>query len=333
MPEKSNVIFLYGNDELAMARRLVEFGSIFPDPTSAEMNTARLEARTMREDELNNAVNAMPFLAKQRLVLLANPSERYSTPPSRKKFFTFIEKVPLQTQLVIYENVEVKTYRNKAKESSEDEKHWLVKWIKKAGLGLERYPMPALWEMTGWIISYAKEQGGGFDQAAATKLAEMVGADTRQGAQEVTKLLTYVNWARPVKVQDVEEVSLLTAEPDIFAMVDALASGGGSLAQKLLHRLMENGDPFSVWGMVVRQFRLLLLAREVIEAHGGPREVEQALHVHAFVAEKVFGQAKHFSLPVLEKIYHRLLEIDVSAKTGQVTLDLALEILVVELTV
>jgi DNA polymerase-3 subunit delta len=148
----------------------------------------------------------------------------------------------------------------------------------------------------------------------------------------VTKLLTYANWARPVKVEDVEAVSISTAEPDIFAMVDALAAGNGKAAQRMLHGLLENQDAFSLWGMVIRQFRLLLLAREVIEARGGQREVEQALGVHAFVAEKVFGQAKRFTLPALENIYRKLLEIDEAAKTSQVTLDLALDMLVVELT-
>ena len=63
-----NVYFLYGNDEFAITRRLKEFEADFPDPTSADMNTARLEARTMASDELNNAINAMPFLAPKRLV-------------------------------------------------------------------------------------------------------------------------------------------------------------------------------------------------------------------------------------------------------------------------
>jgi len=330
--KETNVTFLYGNDEFAIARRLAESGSIFTDSTSADMNTARLEARTMTEDDLNNAVNAMPFLAKQRLVLLANPSARYSSPPARKKFFDFIEKTPPTAQLMIYENVDVKTYRDKSRQEKEDEKHWLVKWMKKSGLKLERFALPAQWEMTGWIVNNAKEQGGAIEQPAAAKLAEMVGADTRQAAQEVAKLLTYANWARPVKVEDVEAVSISTAEPDIFAMVDALAAGNGKTAQRMLHGLLENQDAFSLWGMVIRQFRLLLLAREVIEARGGQREVEQALGVHAFVAEKVFGQAKRFTLPALENIYHKLLEIDEAAKTSQVTLDLALDMLVVELT-
>lgn len=332
MAEDSNVIFLYGNDEFAIRRRLAEFGGMFTDPTSADMNTARLEARIMNDEDLNTAVNSMPFLAKQRLVLLADPSTRYSNPSLRKKFFAFLGKVPPTAKLILYEHVDVKTYRDKARQERDDERHWLVKWMKKTGLGLERFALPAPWQMAGWIAENARGRGGQIESAAAARLAEMVGADTRQAAQEVDKLLTYVNWSRPVTSIDVEAVSIVTAEPDIFAMVDALASGDGRSAQKLLHRLMESSDPFGVWGMVVRQFRLLLQAREVIDARGGQREVESALGVHAFVAEKIFGQAKRFTLSALEAIYRRLLEIDEGVKRGQVTLDLALDMLVMELT-
>ena len=72
----ANIFFLLGNDEFAISRRLKDLEADFPDPTTADMNTARLEARSMSEDDLNNAINAMPFLAKRRLVLLANPSVR-----------------------------------------------------------------------------------------------------------------------------------------------------------------------------------------------------------------------------------------------------------------
>ena len=62
------------------------------------------------------------------------------------------------------------------------------------------------------------------------------------------------------------------------------------------------------------------------------RETLHARSIQAFVAEKIFGQAKGFSLPALEEIYHKLLEIDEAAKRSQVTLDLAMETLVMELT-
>jgi DNA polymerase III delta subunit len=80
-----NLYFLFGNDEFAISRRLKEFESDFTDPTSADMNTARLDARSMSEERLNNAVNAMPFLAKRRLVLLANPSSKYNNPSAFAK--------------------------------------------------------------------------------------------------------------------------------------------------------------------------------------------------------------------------------------------------------
>src|SRR5271157_5573355 len=112
-----NIVFLYGSDEFAITRRLAEFGSIFTDSSSADMNTAHLDARTVSEDELNNAVNSMPFLAKQRLVLLANPSARYNKADARKKFLEFIEKMPDSTRLVMYEAVEPR----------DADKHWLNK--------------------------------------------------------------------------------------------------------------------------------------------------------------------------------------------------------------
>ncbi len=332
MAGPSTITFLFGNDEFAIARRLAELRSSFGDPASADLNTVQLDARSMSDDELNNAVNTLPFLAKSRLVLLANPSARYATPPQRKKFFDFLEKVPETARLVIYEPVELKTFRDIARQDREDEKHWLVKWIKKTGRGLERHALPAQREMAGRIASQVKEQGGQIERPAAEKLAELVGADPRQAAQEVGKLLAFVNWARPITLKDVETVSIFTAEPDIFSMVDALGSGDGRSAQKLMHRLIERNDAFSVWGMVVRQFRLLLQARELMDQKGGPREIEQALGLPSFVAEKISAQARRFSMPSLEKVYHKLLSIDQAVKRSQVTLDLALETLVVELT-
>jgi DNA polymerase-3 subunit delta len=333
MPRDTSVVLLYGNDEYAIRRRLSEFEAMFSDPSSASMNTARLEARTMSEDELNNAINAMPFLAKQRLVLLSNPSARYSSPQARRKFCEFVEKVPPTARLVITESVELKSYRgDKARQEKEDEKHWLVKWVKKIGLGLERYGLPAQWEMTGWIIKQAQQQGGQIEQGAAARLAEMVGPNPQQAAQEIGKLLAYVNWTRPIRLEDVQAVSIVTAEADIFAMVDALVQDNGKAAQRLLHKLLEDADAFGIWPMVVRQFRLLLLAREVIEQGGGAPEVQRVLGGPDFVAKKAYEQAKRFSLPVLERVYHKLLEIDEVAKTGRMPLDVAMEMLVTELT-
>ncbi|MFZ5883551.1 MAG: DNA polymerase III subunit delta [Chloroflexota bacterium] len=316
--------FLFGNDEFAISRKLKDFESDFPDPTSADMNTARLDARSASEDDLNNAVNAMPFLAKRRLVFLANPSAKYNNPSARKKFLEFIENAPDTTRLVMYETVEPR----------DADKHWLVKWAEKNSgkIQTKAFMLPKLRDMTGWIVNETKNQGGQIEPRAAEMLKDMVGVDTRQAGMEISKLLAYVNWARPVTSQDVEAVCIVTSQQSVFDFVDALSNGNGKSAQHLLHRLLETEDPFALWGMVVRQFRLLLQAREILDGRGGKDDVARALGVHPFVAEKTAQQAAHFSMETLEVIYRRLLKIDEGVKTSQVTLDLALDTLVVELT-
>ncbi len=277
----------------------------------------------MSENDLNNAVNAMPFLAKRRLVLLANPSAKYNNPSIRKKFFEFIEKIQDATRLVMYESVEPR----------DAEKHWLVKWAEKNEelIQTKAFMLPRLKDMSGWIVNETKNQGGQIEPRAAEMLKDMVGVDTRQAGMEIAKLLAYVNWARPINSQDVEAVCIVTSQQSVFDFVDALANGNGKNAQHLLHRLLENEDPFSLWGMVVRQFRLLLQAREILDGRGNKDDVARALGVHPFVAEKTTQQAARFSIESLESIYHRLLSIDEGVKTSQVTLDLAMDTLVVEL--
>jgi len=319
-----NIYFLFGNDEFAITRKLKDFDSDFTDTTSADMNTARLDARSLNESDLNTAVNAMPFLAKGRLVLLANPSAKYNNPSARKKFLEFVEKAPETTRVVLYESVEPR----------DAEKHWLIKWAEKneKAIQTKAFMLPRLKDMTGWIVNEMKQQGGQIEPRAAEMLKDMVGVDTRQAGMEISKLLAYVNWARIVTVQDVEAVCIVTSQQSVFDFVDALSNGNGKVAQHLLHRLLENEDPFSVWGMVVRQFRLLIQAREILDGRGNKDDVARALGVHPFVAEKTTGQAARFSIESLEAIYHRLLKIDEGVKTSQVTLDLALDTLVVELT-
>ena len=320
----SNIFFLYGNDEFAISRRLKDFESDFSDPSSAALNTARLEARSMSDDDLNNAVNAMPFLAKRRLVLLTNPSSKYNNPNIRKKFFEFLEKMLDTTRLVMYESIDPRDV----------EKHWLVKWAEKNEklIQTKAYMLPRLKDMSGWIVNETKNQGGKIEPRAAEMLKDMVGVDTRQAGMEIAKLLAYVNWARPITGSDVEAVCIVTSQQSVFDFVDALANGNGKSAQHLLHRLLENEDPFSLWGMIVRQFRLLIQAREILDGRGNKDDVARALGVHPFVAEKTTQQAARFSIESLEAIYHRLLNIDEGVKTSQVTLDLAMDTLVVELT-
>ncbi len=318
--KKARIILLYGDDEFAIARRIEKLKQRVD---KGGMNTNHFDARSVQKEALNMAVSAMPFLAERRLVFLENISPLYRGKNQRDDFIKFLETVPETTVLVLHELME----------SKKAEQNWLLKWAQanKDFARAEGFMLPKAWETGEWIARIQKEaksQGGEIERQAAERLAEMTGTNTRQVAQEITKLLTYVNFSRPVSLRDVELVSVSTAQGDIFELVDALGSGRGRDAQAMLHRLLDEQDPFSIFGMVVRQFRLLLLAREVLDRRGN---VQTELKQHPFVAKKLSAQARHFSITTLEAIYKRLLKIDEDAKTGKTPLDLSLDMLGVEL--
>jgi len=331
MPDSPSVILLHGNDEFAISGHIEKLCAGLGDPSTAVMNIARFDGRLGLDFEaLNTAVNAAPFLAPRRVMVLVHPISAFASAEARKKFIELLDKAQPTTTIALAEYDELKR------------DHWLLKWVAShAGTGTTQtgpragvhvYNMPKRWEMPRWIESETKKLGGKIEPDAAARLSEMVGEDTRIAAQELTKLLTYVNFARQVTLLDVDRVSIVSAQGNVFELVDALGQRDGKKAQRVLHQLLEEEEAFELWGMVIRQFRLLLQARELLDASASIPEVQKALGLHEFVAQKVANQAKRFSLSALESIYHKLLEIDEGAKTSQVPLDLALDTLIVELT-
>jgi DNA polymerase III subunit delta len=330
MPEPFSIILLHGNDEFAIGTHIEGLCAGLGDPANAEMNTARFDGRTGVDFEaLNTAVNAISFLAPRRLVVLAHPSAGFASAEARKKLIELLDKAQPTTTIVLVENEELR------------KDHWLMKWVASRAesknsqgerrAGVHVYNMPKRWDMPRWIESEVKKQGGKIDPDAAARLSEMTGQDTRIAAQELTKLLTYVNYERQIRLLDVENVSIVSAQGNVFELVDALGQGNAKKAQHVLHQLLEDEEAFELWGMVIRQFRLLFQAREMLDERVAVAEVQKALGLHEFVAQKICSQAGHFSMIALDSIYHKLLEIDEGAKTSRVPLDLALDTLIVEL--
>jgi DNA polymerase-3 subunit delta len=116
-------------------------------------------------------------------------------------------------------------------------------------------------------------------------------------------------------------------------MIDALAEGKSQKAIVELHRLIERGkSPLELLGMIVRQFRLMIQVKELAERGLNSAAITERLALHPFVVEKTGKQAQAFSMEQLERVYHRLLEMDVQIKIGQVEDVTALDLLVVGLT-
>jgi DNA polymerase-3 subunit delta len=336
---KPSIYILHGDDSHEIERFTKMLVEKLGDVTTAEMNTTRLDGQHASQGDLHGAIMAMPFLAERRLVILQHPFPQSKAKTEQQRFLQLLDSVPETTALVLIIEDQLKNTKVKGQWISSwqvlNDKHWLMKWAQTTdqGLYIKDFSSPKQHALPNWILKEAKSQGGEFSLEAARTLVGHIGNDTRIARQEIEKLLTYVNFERPVEAEDVDLLTTSTGQVDVFELVDALATHKTSQALRCLHSLLDEQDPFSIFGMVIRQFRLLLLAREVLSTGGGPNEILKEISEvrSSFVANKVANQAGGFALSQLDQIYHRLLEMDEAIKTSQLNIELALDIFIAEM--
>lgn len=330
MADAPIVYVLHGDDEFAIADFISGMEAKLGDPAAASMNITRLEGQATSMDALVSITHAMPFLTDRRLVILTDPLGRMKSPTARDKFKSTLETIPSTTALALVIHRPLVTPREKRN----GVQHWLQTWGSAQGgrVYIREFTLPQGPQMAHWIQNKAVELGGTFSSQAAAQLAEYVLEDPRLAAQEIEKLLAYVNYKRPVDPDDVGQLTPYAAEGNVFEMVDALGNRNGPLALRMLHRLLEEDEPLRLLGMIVRQFRLLLLTRELLDSGNREAEIAKQLKTYPFVARKLIGQVRHFSLSNLEEIYHKLLEVDEAIKTGQVPAEVVLDTLITSLT-
>lgn len=349
--DKPVVYILHGEDSFSIQKFIAALVSKLGDASIADLNTNRLDGRQSSEEDVRSAALSMPFLADRRLVIVTNPLVRLSSRRggdgedeqagqtakgfklAREKYLAILDSLPTTTALVLV--IEDSRIRRRGEWDWEvlNQNHWLVKWAAAAGKRamLRPFPLPTQDEMPAWVRRQAENQHGAFSPAAARTLVEQVGSDTQLAAQEITKLLTYVNFKRPVEEDDVLLLTTQTSQANIFNMVDAIGERNSRRAVALLHNLLETSETPELFGMIVRQFRLLLQTREILDEGGNEAVVTAELKLNPYITPKLCNQARSFSLPGLEDIYRRLLAMDEAIKTSQVPADIAFDTLIAEI--
>ena len=330
---------LHGEDEFSRSEILAEMKAKMGDLAMADLNTTVLDGNKVTLAELMHACDAVPFLADRRLVIVEGLLTRLrgggkgkadgskEQPAWKKKYLAelaaYLKRLPETTRLVFVEGQSLHPNHPVLKMALAD---------KERGYAREFRP-PKKGKLRRWITDRVERKGGEIEASAVEELAAFVGSDLRLLDQELDKLISYVDRTRPITKADVHLLVSYVQQANVFEMVDALGRRDGEQALKLLHRLLEDGEhPLSLLGMIVRQFRIMIQVKDLAERGVPPSKISSQLGLHRFVAEKGLRQSQNFSMEQLETIYRKLLETDLSIKTGQMDQILALDMLIAGLS-
>jgi len=333
---KPSLYLLRGDDQSKINEILAGFQTGLGDPSMADLNTIQLNGESLNFEALQADALTMPFLTDRRLVIVENARSLLAKAGKdvSEKYLDLFATLPVSSALVLVVDDQVSKRRGERNWENHKSYAWVTKWIEengKKGIIIDCL-LPVDEDMPAWIMRKAKELGGAFRPDAAHLLVSYIGNNTLQAAHEIEKLITYVGAAGVVEP---DHVTLLTAheqEGNIFALTDALGERNAVRAMQEFQLLTEKSDVMELSGMIHRQFRLLIQAREIIDEGGSVQQIEKELKMLNFIARKLYTQAQRFNLRQLLEIYSRLLDIDEGIKTGGMPGQTAYELLIADLT-
>ena len=325
---------LMGGDDYSIRQKLEEIKSKVGDQTALISNTTVLDGRQVTPEQLRHACGTVPFLAEKRLVIVEGLLERFESRSraSRKKTTRLsgkandckaladcIRQVPEFTILVLLDG----EIRNSNPMLTE---------VGSINAEVRSFPLLKNVNLRQWIQQRINSLGGSISPQAVDLLARFVGSNLWAMANEIEKLYLFA-WGRRIEEEDVRGVVSYAQEANVFAMVDAILEFKPADAEKLLENLLQQGaHPAGLLVMITRQARMLIQVKELAKQGLTRADIQNKLGLAKdFVVRKAEEQASKYSLARLIEVYHRLLEADLSIKTGRYDGELTLNILIAEL--
>ena len=168
--------------------------------------------------------------------------------------------------------------------------------------------------MPAWVIREVKRQGGQISPDAAAELSRHTGNDTGIASQEIAKLLMYVNFEKPVSVEDVTECVSVEGSADTFKMLDMLMAGNKKEAQAMMHQLLDDTQPEMILGALAHRFRQLIQVRAALDAGEDVSSLAKSRIIFSNQINAYTQAARRYPMERLIQIFDRLLQMDVQSK-------------------
>jgi DNA polymerase-3 subunit delta len=324
---------LHGEDDFSIAKSLEEIKRGAGDPALLAANTTVFNGQQLTPDQLGSVVETVPFLAEKRLVIIegllgrfeakAKPRRQKKTSPAEaekeyQSFAAYLSNIPESTLLVLIEG-RIKSNNPLFKELS-------------AGAEVRSFPVLRNDRLRQWIKREVAEQATTISPQAVELLARLVGGNLWVMANEINKLALFAS-GRRIEEEDIKAVVSSAQEANVFAMVDAILDFKAGVAERLLEQLLDRGASSAyLLAMLSRQVRLVVRTKELRRQRRPEVEIQSKLGLtSAFAWRKTLEQAQRYPLERLKEVYYRLLQTDLSIKTGKFEGGLALNLLIAEL--
>lgn len=343
---------LDGDNTFAQREELAALKATLGPADMLSLNTTVFDGARVGFEELRHACDSMPFLTEARLVIvnglltrLQGSGRKKSESPDEKgpeeedegknsaqktfrnRLLDYLPALPATAHLVLLEPAMLTTGNP------------FLRWQSAHSATSVRKPtmLPNLRRTEGradlekWITTRAKAKGASMDRKAVAELVTLIGNDLQQMDSELEKLAVYCQ-GQPISAGDVKELVSLAREAVIWDLVDSIAQRNLKGAMDTLRRLLNEGEPpLRIFGLIVREYRILLQIKDMENRRASDDLILSRLGLQPWMLRQRTAAIAGNSVEHLKNIYRLLLDTDVEVKTGIQEPEAALEFLVAKL--
>lgn len=300
-------LFFYGPNTYALRQQLTQMTAAYVAKTGSDYGLERVDGVTAKPRELAATLQASPFLANTRLVIISGLATNKA---AAAKLSELMSGVPSTTVAVFVEQeVDQRTAAFKALKAADK----VMKFEALSGP-----------QLTAWVKQGVEKLGGSIDRPAIQELLTRVGEDQWRLAQEINKM---VNYSQTVTAAGVRSMVAASVDQSVFDLVEAMTAGRVDAALKLYRGLLEARESeMYLLTMVQWQLRNLLLAKT---APGlDPPELAKVAGMSPYVAGKMLSAQSRYSEGLLRAAYRAAADCELDIKSGRLKPEAAVEQLI-----
>lgn len=199
-----------------------------------------------------------------------------------------------------------------------------VKFFKQKNL-LKEYTKLNKRSFVSWAKDILNSQNININRNALDLLIQYSNYDTERFENSIKKLQLLDKDS--ISEEDIKELSPNTLEEDIWKLLDEINTDNGQPLLILENLFKQEVDPNYIISMIVRNIRLITMAKYMIEKGSSYSEIASVLKIPPFTVGPIVNSAKRYNREKIRTIYEKLSSLDYEIKVGRIEPKLGLTLL------
>lgn len=311
----SSLYFLFGEEPYLLHQSMARFKYAILDPNTVDFNFNQYYAGDADISHVRDAVEMLPMMAPQRLVILREAQELADREWAELEH-VIQTPVPSTVFVILASRIDK---RKKAMRLLLDKAECV------------EFKKPYENQIPAWIKYIADSLELELSAEASHLLHKLVGNHLTEIESELRKLGDYVGEKRRIEVQDVAAAVSRTREENVFDFARAIGEANQVKAlEQLVHLLDQGQSEVGIVAMVARHMRILMTIKKGQEEglYGG--KLASMAQVPPYFLDQYLEQTRLWTIRKIEQTLAVLSETDKALKSSPLSSHIWLENMVLK---